>query len=276
MATKSDRGDSSHHALSADAPVDLTRSFLNRASELALAAKRLGQRINSHKRIVPTLRSAPEQGPRPPEPETSQLLHAVRALDPLFRQVVSDPVLYSVKEALKRLGRLINQCLPLQRYDYNQPFWVSGCAFYNDGIALEEAITAMPRSEPAYVSWDEGEAHSQYVESQAHVILPAPYTPANANELTSVMVNESRIQAAATEEPEEFLEFSTKQRKLLKALYHKDRVPFAALKQAVYGTELAKTSALEQLKSRTNEKLAERNYPFEIKREANTFLLSDI
>jgi hypothetical protein len=90
------------------------------------------------------------------------------------------------------------------------------------------------------------------------------------------MVSPGRLPAAPTGAPEEFPEFTTKQQKLLKALYQKGPVPIATLKQAVYGTEQVENSALEQLKSRTNKGLADRNYLFEIRRENNTFRLSDI
>src|SRR5262249_47880954 len=47
---------------------------------------------NDTKRTIPVARSAPERTPRPPEPETSRLLEAVRAIDPGFCKL-SDPAL---------------------------------------------------------------------------------------------------------------------------------------------------------------------------------------
>jgi hypothetical protein len=258
------------------AAMDVYRSFLERAAEIALASKELGLRLLDTKRAIPSSRSANEQAPRPPEPETSRLVDAVGAIGPFFHRT-SDQSLTPVREALLRVGQLVNECLPLQSYDFNQPLWVSGPAFFNEGSALEEAIRATPRTEPAL--WAKAEALSQGPEPQATVCFPSSSTPicaATANEPPSTMVSSAPLQSVRTEEHWEFFEFTVKQRALLKALYRKGHVSIASVKQAVYGTEHAETSALEQLKSRTNKKLAERNYPFEVKREANTFLLSDI
>jgi hypothetical protein len=250
--------------------MDLRDSFLVVASELARAAQGLGHRLNDTKRSIPVPGSAPERAPRPPEPETSRLLNAVRAIDPVFRQV-SDPALGPVKEVMKRLRHLVMQCLPLRKCDYNQPLWVSGCAFFNTGSALEQAIKAVPRIEPVYALWAEPEPIYPAAELQTPAVSPTPPTPVGTATTTDLWSN-----SVVTEAPEDFLEFSTKQRKLLKALHQRGSVAFAALKKAVYGTTQAEDSALEQLKSRTNKKLAERSYPFQISREGKTFRLTEL
>jgi hypothetical protein len=74
----------------------------------------------------------------------------------------------------------------------------------------------------------------------------------------------------------EFLEFSCKQRLLLRALRGKDQLAIPEVMRAVYGTTQTPMSTLERLLGRTNKNLTHRGYRLEIKRKANTLSLQPV
>jgi hypothetical protein len=258
---------------------DATQRLLERATAIALAAAALGQRLLDIIRGQEAPWSIREPGSKPPEPQWSQLLDALGGVEPLIG-LATDPALNVVKEKLKAIGRRVNQCLHLPKFDPDHLLLSWGPEFNTEGLALWQAIQAVPRHEPGYAAWaeediplgqepapDNGSAAAGDASSEGAaepIEPPAPTAPSD-NAPTPPNTND-----------EEFLEFTVKQRKLLKALQHKGAVPMDEVKMAVYGTKRIATSTLEQLITRTNKGLADRNHALEIKRKANTCCLSPL
>jgi hypothetical protein len=76
-----------------------------------------------------------------------------------------------------------------------------------------------------------------------------------------------------------FITFQRKQRKLLTALQNKGSVPIADVYQAVYGGKFKPREhqdKLDQLKKRTNRKLAQNGVRYEVKRQGESMILSPV
>jgi hypothetical protein len=203
------------------------------------------------------------------------MLNAIREVESSFH-LASDPSLNAVKQSLQDIGRRVNQCLDPQPYGPDHPLWSWGPEFLTEAHTLWQAIKAVPRSEPGYAAWAEQE-----------VVAPLPpvattgsasASASSTSAPTPIEPGASTAQSEPLRQPpamlnDEFLEFTVKQRKLLKALQHKGAVPIATVKKAVYGTSHAENSALERLKTRTNLALVRRNFALEIKRQSNTYSL---
>jgi hypothetical protein len=248
---------------------DVIHDLCNKAKQVALAAMALGRRLTNIMRGNEDTGPVHMQRSRPPEPEWSRLVEALEDVD--FR-LASDPILSPVKQGLLAIGRRVNRCQRLLSRGPNNPLHEWGPEFFTEGHSLWEAIRALPRQEPVYAPWAEEEADS----------LPGP-APAASEPLVSAAQFEPGSTPVSAPGPnaaprtvpadEEFLGFTAKQSMLLKALYHKGPVPIAVAKLAVYGTDKVADSTLQRLQSRTNQNLANRNYPLEIKRKSNVLSL---
>jgi hypothetical protein len=258
---------------------DITQPFLERATAIAFAATKLGRRLLKIMRGEEARPwSVRKRAPKPPEPEWSELLDVLRDIETVFG-LAADPALQIVKEKLKPIGQRVNRCLRLPRYDHEHPIWVWGPEFNTEGLELWQAIEAVPRTEPVLAPWAEedvpmGQApvqgnHSTATDGSSDGAAPPIEPPA-------ATPHYGNSQTARTRDDEEFVQFPVKQRKLLKVLLHRDCVPLAEVKKAVYGTLHAATSALERLKTRTNGGLVRHNYALEIRRKSNTYRLEPL
>jgi hypothetical protein len=242
--------------------------FLNQAADVMSAATSLGHCLTDAWRG----NDAPSVRDKPPEPHWSSLLEALHRVGSSIH-TASDPSLHAVKQLLLAIAQRVNQCQQVQPFDSDHPLWRWGPEFYTEALALWEAIKAVPRKEPGFVTWANPEVPAPVIGNDVAVTETASLGNVSDSRPSTAAGQTQQDGQPPTPSDDEFLEFTVKQRKLLLTLQRRGAVSIAEVKKAVYGTIHVEDSRLDRLKSRTNQGLVQRDYGLEIKRRANTYSL---